>query len=67
MIKEKTKAPNKSLESQSTNLLFIFPGIDKITASWVCLSPENGGIVAVQPRGARFEMCLTGEEYRKWR
>ena len=49
MIKQKPKAPNKNLKSPVNNLFFIFSGIDKITASWVCLSLENGGIEVAQP------------------
>ncbi|WP_457628718.1 hypothetical protein [Persephonella sp.] len=49
---KKTKAPNRNLKSslqRGTNSFFIFPGIDKITASWVCLSRKNGGIEVAQP------------------
>ncbi len=49
MIKQKPKAPDKSLKSSVNKSFSIFSGIDKITASWVCLSLGNGGIEVAQP------------------
>jgi len=42
---------DSNLPSQKNRISIysIFSGIDKITASWVCLSLRNGGIEVAQP------------------